>query len=74
MSTLVVEFRFYYKFVFVALELVGPNYRSFVTVMTCTFYTLGLCMLAGVTYLIRDWRTLAMTTSVPFLIYFFYWW
>ncbi|KYM80671.1 Organic cation transporter 1 [Atta colombica] len=69
-----VEFRFYYKFVFVALELVGPNYRSFVTVMTCTFYTLGLCMLAGVTYLIRDWRTLAMTTSVPFLIYFFYWW
>ncbi|XP_011063251.1 PREDICTED: organic cation transporter protein isoform X1 [Acromyrmex echinatior] len=58
----------------ISLELVGPNYRSFVTVMTCTFYTLGLCMLAGVTYLIRDWRTLAMTTSVPFLIYFFYWW
>ncbi|KAG5319759.1 OCT1 protein, partial [Pseudoatta argentina] len=58
----------------ISLELVGPNYRSFVTVMTCTFYTLGLCMLAGVTYLIRDWRTLAMTTSVPFSIYFFYWW
>ncbi|KYN09242.1 Organic cation transporter 1 [Trachymyrmex cornetzi] len=58
----------------ISLELVGPNYRSFVTVMTCTFYTLGLCMLAGVTYLIRDWRTLAMTTSMPFLMYFFYWW
>ncbi|KYN36385.1 Organic cation transporter 1 [Trachymyrmex septentrionalis] len=58
----------------ISLELVGPNYRSFVTVMTCTFYTLGLCMLAGVTYLIRDWRTLTMITSVPFLIYFFYWW
>ncbi|XP_071635375.1 carcinine transporter isoform X2 [Temnothorax longispinosus] len=27
-----------------------------------------------VTYLIRDWRTLAITTSAPFLIYFFYWW
>ncbi|XP_018306964.1 carcinine transporter isoform X3 [Mycetomoellerius zeteki] len=27
-----------------------------------------------VTYLIRDWRMLAMTTSMPFLIYFFYWW
>lgn len=62
------------KFITVALELVGPNYRSFVTVMTCTFYTMGLCMLAGVTYLIRDWRTLAITTSAPFLIYFFYWW
>ncbi|XP_025072901.1 carcinine transporter isoform X2 [Pogonomyrmex barbatus] len=58
----------------ISLELVGPNYRSFVTVMTCTFYTMGLCMLAGVTYLIRDWRTLAVTTSAPFLIYFFYWW
>ncbi|XP_020279602.1 carcinine transporter isoform X2 [Pseudomyrmex gracilis] len=58
----------------ISLELVGPNYRSFVTVMTCSFYTMGLCMLAGVTYLIRDWRTLALTTSAPFLIYFFYWW
>ncbi|XP_029176735.1 carcinine transporter isoform X1 [Nylanderia fulva] len=58
----------------ISLELVGPNYRSFVTVMTCTFYTIGLCMLAGVTYLIRGWRMLAITTSAPFLIYFFYWW
>ncbi|XP_025163436.1 carcinine transporter isoform X3 [Harpegnathos saltator] len=58
----------------ISLELVGPNYRSFVTVMTCTFYTMGLCMLAGVTYLIRDWRSLAVTTSAPFLIYFLYWW
>ncbi|XP_015177802.1 PREDICTED: organic cation transporter protein [Polistes dominula] len=58
----------------ISLELVGPNYRSFVTVMTCSFYTMGLCMLAGVTYLIRDWRMLAITTSAPFLLYFFYWW
>ncbi|XP_031827819.1 carcinine transporter [Nomia melanderi] len=58
----------------ISLELVGPNYRSFVTVMTCSFYTMGLCMLAGVTYLIRDWRTLAITTSAPFLLYILYWW
>ncbi|XP_043523646.1 carcinine transporter isoform X2 [Frieseomelitta varia] len=58
----------------ISLELVGPNYRSFVTVMTCSFYTMGLCMLAGVTYLIRDWRTLALTTSAPFLLYIVYWW
>lgn len=56
----------------IALELVGPNYRSFVTVMTCTFYTVGLMMLAGVTYLIRDWVKLALYTSFPFLLYFFY--
>lgn len=58
----------------ISLELVGPNYRSFVTVMTCSFYTMGLCMLAGVTYLIRDWRTLAVVTSAPFLLYILYWW
>lgn len=56
----------------IALELVGPNYRSFVTVMTCTFYTFGLMMLAGVTYLIRDWVKLCLCTSLPFLLYFFY--
>ncbi|XP_037903777.1 carcinine transporter isoform X2 [Hermetia illucens] len=56
----------------IALELVGPNYRSFVTVMTCTFYTFGLMMLAGVTYLVRDWVKLSLYTSTPFLLYFLY--
>ncbi|XP_049762165.1 carcinine transporter isoform X1 [Schistocerca cancellata] len=57
----------------ISLELVGPNYRSFVTVMTCMFYTLGLVMLAGVTYLVRDWVHLALATTVPFLLYYVYW-
>lgn len=55
-----------------ALELVGPEYRSFVTVMTCTFYTFGIMMLAGVTYLVRDWIHMCLLTSVPFLVYFLY--
>ncbi|XP_034231306.1 carcinine transporter [Thrips palmi] len=58
----------------ISLELVGPNYRSFVTVMTCLFYTLGLILLAGVTYLVRNWVSLALATSLPFLFYFIYWW
>ncbi|KAL1123675.1 hypothetical protein AAG570_001448, partial [Ranatra chinensis] len=58
----------------ISLELVGPNYRSFVTVMTCLFYTLGLILLAGITYLVRDWQLLAIATSSPFLIYYIYWW
>lgn len=57
---------------FLALELVGPEYRSFVTVMTCTFYTFGIMMLAGVTYLIRDWVQMSIATSAPFLVYFVY--
>ncbi|GAB0094304.1 Carcinine transporter [Sergentomyia squamirostris] len=55
-----------------ALELVGPAYRSFVTVMTCTFYTFSLMMLAGITAVIDDWRALSLYTSVPFLLYFLY--
>jgi hypothetical protein len=55
-----------------ALELVGPNYRSFVTVMTCTFYTFGLMGLAVVTCLVHDWFILSLVTSVPFLFYFLY--
>lgn len=55
-----------------ALELVGPNYRSFVTVMTCTFYTFGLMGLAVVTTFVHDWFILSLVTSVPFLLYFFY--
>lgn len=56
----------------IALELVGPNYRSFVTVMTCTFYTFGLMILAAITYFVQDWRQLTLVTSVPFLLYFLY--
>lgn len=59
---------------FLALELVGPNYRSFITVMTCMFYTLGLVLLSGVTYYVRNWVYLALATSTPFTLYFIYWW
>ncbi|XP_028130359.2 carcinine transporter isoform X1 [Diabrotica virgifera virgifera] len=57
----------------ISLELVGPNYRSFVTVLTCMFYTVGLMMLAGITYLVRDWVLLGQVTSIPFVLYYFYW-
>ncbi|KAF5306653.1 hypothetical protein FQA39_LY08842 [Lamprigera yunnana] len=56
-----------------ALELVGANYRSFVTVLTCSFYTFGLMGLAGVAYLVRDWVHLTLITSLPFFLYSAYW-
>lgn len=30
-------------------------------------------MLAGITYLIRDWVRLSLVTSLPFVLYFLYW-
>ncbi|CAH1130957.1 unnamed protein product [Ceutorhynchus assimilis] len=57
----------------ISLELVGPNYRSFITVLTCLFYTVGLIMLAGITYMVRNWVYLSLVTSVPFILYYFYW-
>ncbi|XP_030383145.1 carcinine transporter [Scaptodrosophila lebanonensis] len=56
----------------ISLELVGENYRSFVTVMTCTFYTSGIMLLSVVTYLERDWVRLSYYTSLPFWAYFLY--
>nr|XP_024217573.1 carcinine transporter [Halyomorpha halys] len=57
-----------------AIELVGPSHRTMVTVLTNIAYSLGLVALAVVAYLVRDWRQLALATSVPFLTFFLYWW
>lgn len=43
------------------------------TLMTCIFYTFGLMILAGITYLVRNWVHLALTTSTPFMVYAIYW-
>ncbi|XP_017769527.1 PREDICTED: carcinine transporter [Nicrophorus vespilloides] len=56
----------------ISLELVGPNFRSFVTVMTCMFYSLGIILLAGITYMIRDWVILSYITCIPFSLYYVY--
>ncbi|CAA9996793.1 unnamed protein product, partial [Nesidiocoris tenuis] len=45
-----------------------------VTIMTNIAYSLGLMALAVIAYLVRDWRQLALATSVPFLTFFLYWW
>lgn len=71
-SVVISQFLISSLILFTALELVGPNYRSFVTVMTCTFYTFGLMGLALVTVYVRDWFILSLVTSVPFLLYFLY--
>ncbi|XP_014669676.1 PREDICTED: organic cation transporter 1-like [Priapulus caudatus] len=57
----------------IGIELVGPEKRSFTTLMQCMAYSVGLCLLPGVAYLVREWRHLALATSLPFAIFYVYW-
>ncbi|XP_045450926.1 beta-alanine transporter-like [Melitaea cinxia] len=57
-----------------AIELVGPKCRTLCTILSNIAYSLGLISLAGVVYLVRDWRHLALATTLPFAIFFLYIW
>ncbi|XP_053606652.1 beta-alanine transporter [Plodia interpunctella] len=57
-----------------AIELVGPRCRTLCTILSNIAYSLGLIFLAGVVYLVRDWRHLALATTLPFVCFFLYLW
>ncbi|XP_039755563.1 beta-alanine transporter-like [Pararge aegeria] len=57
-----------------AIELVGPKCRTLCTILSNIAYSLGLILLAGVVYLVRDWRHLALASTLPFVCFFLYIW
>ncbi|PSN42448.1 hypothetical protein C0J52_15942 [Blattella germanica] len=57
-----------------ALELMGPRYRTFAGMVICMFFAMGLSLLALLGYLLRNWYTLSLATSVPFVLLFSYYW
>lgn len=58
----------------IAIELVGPTWRTHVALLANVVYSFTLCLLGVVVWLVRDWRQMSLATSLPFLAYFFYWW
>jgi hypothetical protein len=48
----------------------GPRYRTFAGMVICMFFALGLSLLALLGYLLRNWYTLSLATSVPFVLLF----
>lgn len=53
-----------------AIELVGPTHRVFCTIVTNIAYSIGLTALAGVVYLVPNWRLLSLSVSLPFVSLF----
>ncbi|KAM9302162.1 solute carrier family 22 member 6-B-like [Gastrophryne carolinensis] len=57
------------------VEWIPTESRAVTSTYTAYCYTLGQLVLVGLAYLIRDWRMLQMTASLPFFICFLYaWW
>ncbi|CAG9854103.1 unnamed protein product [Phyllotreta striolata] len=56
-----------------AIELVGPRDRTLVTILINIAYSLALITLAVIVWAIRDWRWMALTTTLPFLLLFLSW-
>ncbi|XP_054275227.1 organic cation transporter 1-like [Macrosteles quadrilineatus] len=57
-----------------ALEMMGPRYRTFAGMVICMFFAMAMSLLALLGYFLRHWFTLSLATSVPFLLLFSYYW
>uniref|UniRef100_A0A670Z1P3 Major facilitator superfamily (MFS) profile domain-containing protein n=1 Tax=Pseudonaja textilis TaxID=8673 RepID=A0A670Z1P3_PSETE len=56
------------------MEWIPSKYRAIVGTTNGYSYTTGQFILAGVAYLIRDWRWLQLAVSLPFFVFFLYSW
>lgn len=52
------------------VEWTGPSYAARFTTITITFFGVGLTLLSGIAYLIRDWRILQLVLFSPLLVLF----
>lgn len=57
-----------------ALEMMGPRYRTFAGMVICMFFASAMSLLALLGYLLRHWFALSLATSVPFVLLFSYYW
>ena len=56
------------------MEFVGPSKRMWAGLVSGFFNVAGFVILSGIAYWIKDWKYIAITVSVSYLIYFPYFW
>ncbi|XP_050546286.1 beta-alanine transporter [Daktulosphaira vitifoliae] len=56
------------------MEFVGPTYRTTCILLTNIAHSISMVLLSLLLYFFRDWRHLALSTSLPFILFFLYWW
>ncbi|XP_048771044.2 organic cation transporter protein-like isoform X2 [Ostrea edulis] len=57
----------------IGVELVGPSKRLFAGVVNEIFFAVGLVLLAGVAYGLRDWFWIELSLSIPTVIFIAFW-
>ncbi|CAH0717998.1 unnamed protein product, partial [Brenthis ino] len=57
-----------------ALELMPPSRRTYTGIVVGMMFASGMCLLALLAYLFRDWFYLSLATSLPFILLFGYYW
>lgn len=60
--------------VVLGMELVGAKYRRLGAVVAGAFYAFGEMILAGMAYVLTDYRILHAAIAVPSLVFLSYWW
>ncbi|PNF38357.1 hypothetical protein B7P43_G10529 [Cryptotermes secundus] len=56
------------------MEIVGNKWRTTIAILYQIPFSLGICLMAGVSYLQRDWRDFQFTLSAISAVFLVYWW